>query len=216
MRVLYLNPNSTRSMTDQVVAVARAALPGDEVLGWTNADGPPAIEGPGDGARAVPGLLAMLPEAQAIGADVLVIACFDDTGLDEMRAAAHCPVLGIGQSAYVMSALAVPAFSVVTTLPVSIPVLEANIARAGLGAACVSVRASGLPVLEVEKGGEAVLSRLADEIRAAARDGGRAVALGCAGMTQLRPALAARTGLPLIDGVTASAHLARAIHATLA
>ncbi|OYU17603.1 MAG: HyuE hydantoin racemase, partial [Rhodobacteraceae bacterium PARR1] len=93
MRLLYINPNSTASMTDQVTAVARAALPEAEVLGWTNHAGPPAIQGPEDGAAAVVGLMAMLPQAAEVGADVIIIACFDDTGLDDLRAAAHCPVI---------------------------------------------------------------------------------------------------------------------------
>lgn len=132
MRLLYLNPNSTASMTDQVTAVARAALPEAEVLGWTNLAGPPAIQGPEDGAAAVIGLMAMLPAAREVGADVIIIACFDDTGLDDLRAAAHCPVIGIGQAAYVTAALAYGGFAVVTTLQVSVPVLEENIARYGL------------------------------------------------------------------------------------
>ncbi|QUS35309.1 aspartate/glutamate racemase family protein [Falsirhodobacter algicola] len=216
MRLLYLNPNSTASMTDDIVAAARAALPEAEIIGWTNTGGPPAIQGPKDGAEAVAGLRAMLPAAEALAADAIVIACFDDTGLEELRAAAHCPVIGIGQAAYTVGTLTYGAFAVVTTLPVSVPVLEGNIARSGMSGACLAVRASGLPVLTVEEGSEATRARLAEEITAAAGDGARAVALGCAGMAPLRADLQARTGVPLIDGVTASAHLARAIIATLA
>jgi allantoin racemase len=211
MRLLYINPNSTESMTDQVTAVARGALPEAEVLGWTNHAGPPAIQGPEDGAAAVVGLMAMLPQAAEVGADVIIIACFDDTGLDDLRAAAHCPVIGIGQAAYVTAALAYGGFAVVTTLQVSVPVLEENIARYGLSPACTAVLASGLPVLTVEQGGEAVLSRLSDSITAAVAGGAKAVALGCAGMAHLRSDLMARTSVPLIDGVAASAHLARAL-----
>ncbi|PTV94492.1 allantoin racemase [Rhodobacter aestuarii] len=216
MRLLYINPNSTASMTEQVVGVARAALPEAEVMGWTNDNGPPAIQGAADGAAALPGLRALLPKAKDAGVDVIVIACFDDTGLEELRAAAHCPVIGIGQSAYTLGALAFGAFSVVTTLPVSVPVLEENITRLGLEGRCCSVRASGLGVLEVEDGSEPVRARLAAEIEAAVADGAKAVALGCAGMAHLRADLATRTSAALIDGVVASAHLARAITASLA
>ncbi|OOY16109.1 aspartate/glutamate racemase family protein [Thioclava sp. DLFJ4-1] len=215
MRILYINPNSTASMTDQIVGIAQAALPDAEIVGWTNAEGPPAIEGPEDGAHAVIGLKKLLPEAKGIGADLIVIACFDDTGLDELRAAAHCPVIGIGQAAYVIGALAFGAFSVVTTLQVSVPVLEENIAQYGLAGACIAVRASGVPVLAVEEGSEPVRVRLSEEIAAAGKEGARAVAMGCAGMSHLRADLFERTRVPLIDGVIASAHLARAIRATL-
>ena len=211
MRVLYINPNSTEAMTDSIVEVARAANPGVEVLGWTNHDGPPAIEGPADGDAAIPGLLALLPQARTEGVDVVVIACFDDTGLTQARAAAHCPVIGIGQSAYVTATLLGHHFSVVTTLDVSVPVIEGNIAAHGFDKACASVRASGLPVLVVEEGSEATRVHLAGEIRAALAEGATAAVLGCAGMASLREDLVARTGVALIDGVAASVQLAPAL-----
>ena len=213
VRLLYINPNATGSMTDQVVAVARrAALPGTEVLGWTNTQGPAAIQGPADGDAAVAGVLALLPAAREAAADVIVIACFDDTGLDLVRAAAHCPVIGIGQAAFHMAALLGHRFSVVTTLAVSVPVIDANIAAYGFGPLCARVRPSGLPVLAVDEASPATLERLADEIAlSAAQDGVTAVVLGCAGMAPLLQRLQPATTLKLIDGVAASARLAQAL-----
>ncbi|MEC7763145.1 MAG: aspartate/glutamate racemase family protein [Pseudomonadota bacterium] len=209
MKLLYINPNSTVAMTDSIVEVARRANPGAEVLGWTNHDGPPAIEGPADGAAAVPGVLSLLPAAREEGVDAIVIACFDDTGLAEARAAAHCPVLGIGQSAYSTAGLLGHKFSVVTTLAVSVPVIEGNIRSLGADRSCASVRASGIPVLVVEEGNEETRAHIAQEVLAARdRDGATAAILGCAGMANLRDDLFSRTGLPLIDGVAASALLA--------
>ena len=213
MRLLYLNPNSSFAMTDGIVAAARRALPQAQVLGWTNTDGPPAIQGPEDGEAAVAGLLALLPAARAAGADVIVIACFDDTGLAQVRAAAHCPVIGIGQAAYHMAALLGHRFSVITTLAVSVPVIEGNIAHSGFAALCGKVRASGLGVLEVDQASAATLDRLACEIDAANRDDGvTAGILGCAGMAQMADRLQARVSLHLIDGVRAAALLAPALH----
>ncbi|MBC2834222.1 aspartate/glutamate racemase family protein [Paragemmobacter straminiformis] len=212
MRLLYINPNATVSMTEGVVAVARAAVPQAEVIGWTNHDGPPAIQGPEDGAAAVAGVLALLPAARREGVGCIVIACFDDTGLAEIRRAAHCPVIGIGQAAFHMAALLGHRFSVVTTLAVSVPVIAGNIEGYGFGGICAAVRASGLRVLEVDEGSPATVARLAAEIAAAeSQDGIGAAVLGCAGMAPLLPALRDKTGLVLIDGVAASARLAQAL-----
>ena len=212
MRILYINPNSTEAMTLGVVEAARTALPGAEVIGWTNADGPPAIQGPEDGAAAVAGVRALLPKAREIGAEVIVIACFDDTGLDELRRAAHCPVIGIGQAAYHMAALLGAPFSVVTTLPVSVPVLEENLTSYGFGPLCRRIRPSGLAVLEVEAAQPPALARLAEELAMAEAEDGIATAiLGCAGMAPLAEGLQAASGLRLIDGVRASALLAAAL-----
>ncbi|MCU0802173.1 MAG: aspartate/glutamate racemase family protein [Rhodobacteraceae bacterium] len=215
MRLLYLNPNATEAMTDSVVSVARAALPEAEVLGWTNASGPPAIQGPEDGEMAVAGLMAMLPAARKAQVDVIVIACFDDTGLALLQTAAHCPVIGIGQAAYHTAALLGHRFSVVTTLAVSVPVIAGNIADSGFAPLCSKVRPSGLGVLEVDKANPATRARLSAEIDAAQHeDNVTAVILGCAGMAQLAADLQSHTSLRLIDGVYASARLALALYKT--
>ncbi|MDA7428946.1 aspartate/glutamate racemase family protein [Primorskyibacter aestuariivivens] len=212
MKIAYINPNSTAAMTDGIVATARAAMPEAEIIGLTNASAPAAIQGKADGDAAIPGLLDLMPVARGQGADVIVIACFDDTGLAEARAIAGCPVLGIGQSSFVMAHLLGLRFSVITSLPVSIPVIEENIRDQGFSGICASVRASGLPVLTIDAGGADVVQRLADEIAAAARDDGAACAiLGCAGMAHLEPELSCRSRIPLIEGVAASAHLSRVV-----
>ena len=212
MKLACINPNATVGMTEGIVTAARVAAPGIDILGLTNTRGPAAIEGPEDGEAAVPGLLDLLPVARAQGADAILIACFDDTGLAEARAVAGCPVLGIGQASYVMAQLLGQKFSVVTSLPVSIPVIEGNIRASGFSGLCASVRASGLPVLTIDEGAPNTIDRIVEEIEAARReDDAGCVVLGCAGMAPLRPALSARTTIHLIDGVAASTHLAMAV-----
>ncbi|MGG7567104.1 aspartate/glutamate racemase family protein [Rhodovulum sp. DZ06] len=211
MRILFINPNSSAHMTDGIVAAARLAAPGAEILGWTNQAGPPAIQGPEDGDAAVPGLLALLPAAKEAGADAIVIGCFDDTGLAEARAAAHCPVIGIGQAAFHAAAMLAGEFSALTTLAVSVPVIEGNIQAQGFGPVCREVRASGIPVLEVDEGAPETIAALRADLAAMERAGDRAVVLGCAGMAAHLPALQAGLSLRLVDGVRAAAGFAQAL-----
>lgn len=212
VRLLIINPNATERMTDSAVAVARTAMPEAEIIGWTNLDGPPAIQGPEDGAAAVVGLLSMAPSAQKIGADAIVIACFDDTGLADLREAVDCPVFGIGQTAFHMAALLGKRFEVMTSLEVSVPIIADNIANAGFVSLCAGVYASGLAVLEIEAGGPEVEDRLVDHMRQASGRGSTVVLLGCCAMAPLRAQLTARTGLIVIDGIEASVNLAAATH----
>ena len=211
MKLVYINPNATEAMTDGIVRTAREALPEAEIFGLTNTEGPPSIEGAADGDAAVPGLLIRLSEAQTLGAEAIVIACFDDTGLARAQAAASCPVIGLGQASFVAATLLGRRFSVITSQRVSIPVIEANIAAQGFAGTCASVRAVGLPVLTIDAGGDAVVSRICEEIAAARiEDGAECVLLGCAGMGRLVHAIAARTEIPVIEGIAAAAHLATA------
>ncbi len=214
MLLRFINPNTTQSMTDKVLASARgAAANGLRVDAVTSRRGPAAIQGEADGLAALPGLLDEVERGLADGVDAICIACFDDTGIVEARRAAGAtPVLGIGQAAFLACLARGQKFSVVTTLAVSIPVIEANLKRSGLAGGCLRVRASGVPVLALETSGSGAREQVADEIsRALAEDRSEAIVLGCAGMADLADDFSARFGVPVVDGVVAATRLAPAI-----
>lgn len=211
LRLHIVNPNTTASMTQGIAAAARAAAPGDVEIAATQPDfGPASIEGYYDGAFAVPGMLACVAEAESAGADAHLIACFDDTGLDAARSLAQAPVVGIGEAAYHAASMLGTRFTVVTTLSRSIPVIEDNLARYGLMRRCARVRASEIPVLELEReGGEA---KIGDEIaRALREDGADCIVLGCAGMAGMAERLTAKYRVPVVDGVAAGVVFASAL-----
>lgn len=198
-------------MTQTLAGAARAvAAPDCEIVARTSHGGPPAIQGPEDGAAAVPPLLAEIRSLRG-GADAIVIACFDDTGLAEAREASDCPVIGIGEAAFHAAMLLGARFSVVTTLAVSVPVIEENLRRYGLERACGRVRASGVAVLEIAEDGRAEDRIEAQILEALDADGVGAIVLGCAGMADLAARLTRRHGVPVIDGVAAACGLARAV-----
>ncbi|WP_146585132.1 aspartate/glutamate racemase family protein [Puniceibacterium confluentis] len=206
--IVLINPNSTVSMTDAMVRTARDVARGIKVVGWTSHDGPSAIQGPEDGEASVPPLLELVAKAAELGPQAVIIGCFDDTGLDEARAIAGCPVIGIGQAAYHMAVLAGERFSVVTTLAVSVPVLEGNIRRYGLAGHLGRVRASGVAVLDLERDPEASALRVLDEVAEAAReDGVQSIVLGCAGMVDLPARAAEVSNLRIIDGVRSAVQI---------
>ena len=209
MKILFINPNSTESMTDKVRETARAVLPDNvEVVAVSNADGPESIQGPDDGNAAIPGMPAEIKRSLNDGVDGIVIACFDDTGLANARALTSVPVLCIGHAAYQASMLLGLRFSVVTTLSVSVPVLESNIRQFGCTDYCCKVRASEVPVLDLEKPGSEAQERVSREIATAIReDNCESIVLGCAGMTDLAAKMSTAHQLPVIDGVAASSGL---------
>ncbi|OYX45234.1 MAG: Asp/Glu/hydantoin racemase [Rhodobacterales bacterium 32-67-9] len=211
MRILVINPNTTASMTEKIGAAARrAAAPGTEIVAVNPAHGPAAIEGFYDEAMSLQGLLDLI--GQTSGYDAVVIACFDDTGLDAARCLTDKPVIGIGEAAYHMASMLANKFSVVTTLARSVPALEHNLHRYGLAARCARVRSSEVAVLELERPGSQACARISAEIgRAVAEDRAEAIVLGCAGMTDLADQLAREHGLPVLDGVSCAVGLAEAM-----
>ena len=205
--IVLINPNSTKAMTDAMVETALNA--GVALEGWTSLDGPPAIQGPTDGEACIPPLLALVRKASDAGAHAIIIGCFDDTGLDAARDIASCPVIGIGQAAYHMAVLSGRRFSVVTTLDVSVPILENNIYAYGFTSQLARVRASGVPVLDLETDPVGTAPVVVGEIeRAVTEDKVDVVVLGCAGMVHIPAYFGKERPVRLIDGVTSAAQLA--------
>ena len=212
MRIAVINPNSTVSMTEKVAAAARVVEPAAEIRAITCHGAPPAIQGPADGLAATPFLLAAVRQAAADGADAAIIACFDDAGLAEARAAVTIPVLGIGEAVFHAAMLLGHRYSVMTTLAVSVPVITKNLRDYGLASHTLQVRASDVAVLDLERAGSDARSEISAEIgRAVALDGAGAIVLGCAGMADLAAALDPEHHVPVIDGVAAATAFAAAL-----
>ncbi len=212
MKLLVVNPNTTAGMTEAVGAAARSVAARDTTIEALNPTmGPVSIEGYYDEAFALPGLLQEIAAAEARGCQGAVIACFDDTGLDAARALATMPVVGICEAAMHMASMIAGKFAVVTTLSRSIPPLEALARRYGVDDRC-RIRASEIPVLELEHPTREVMARLLERCRRTMEDdGAEAIILGCAGMTALAGRLADELKLPVIDGVVAAVKLLEAL-----
>ena len=211
MKLLVVNPNTTASMTAKIAVAARAVARAETELIVTNsADGPASIQGFLDVATCIPGLLAEVRRHPQ--ADAVLVACFDDTGVDAVRCLVEVPVIGIGEAAYHAASMVASKFSVITTLSRSVPGIEANLERYGLMRKCSSVRASDIPVLALEKGDPATVDVIRDEIRRAiSEDHAEAIVLGCAGMADLMERLSEEFGLPVIDGVACGVAIAEAL-----
>jgi allantoin racemase len=206
MSVIIINPNSTVSMTEAMLAQAQRAAPHQSFDGWTSHGGPPSIQGVEDGEIAKGPLLQLVDKASKLGADGIIIGCFDDIALDEAVALSDCPVIGIGQAAYHYAALRKWRFSVVTTLSVSVPIIEENIRRAGLSIFLSKVRASEVPVLDLDADpkkaaeiikSEALLAQEFDEVSA--------IILGCAGMVEIHHQVEKALSIKTIDPVSCAA-----------
>lgn len=211
MKILIVNPNTTRSMTAKIGEAGRlAASPGTTVTAVSPQIGPPSIEGYYDEVFAIPGMIGEIRNHP--DADAVIIACFDDTGLDAARCATAAPVIGIGEAAFHMASLIAGKFGVVTTLGRSIPAIEHNLVRYGLATRCSGVRASEVPVLDLEIPGSDACDRISAEIaRAVADDRAEAIVLGCAGMADLANRLAEQHAVPVVDGVSAAVKLAEGL-----
>lgn len=204
MKILVINPNSTSSMTAQIVAAGkRVASSGVEVTGVTAPRGPEAIESYVDDAFAAAEVLRLV--ASHTEFDGYVIACANDPGLFAARELTDAPVVGIGEAGFLQACLLAPTFAVLTTLRRAEQQVWRQLDSYGLRSRCAVVLAAGVPVLETATGGDEFhAAMLAGARRASDAYGAEAVVLGCAGMADIARRLASELGMPVVEGVAAA------------
>lgn len=211
MKIKVINPNTTSSMTETIADAARAvAAPGTVIIAATSKSGAVSIEGHYDEAMSIVGLVDAINESPE--ADAYIIACFGDPSLLAAREIATGPVLGIAEAAMHAASFIATGFSIVTTLERTRIIAEHLVRNYGMEHHCRRVRATDIPVLELENpNSNARAMILAECERAIVEDGSGAIVLGCAGMADLNKYLEDKLGVPVIDGVTAAVKFAEAL-----
>ena len=213
MKILVVNPNSTESMTNKIGECARrVAGTGTKIIVTCPSDTPASIEGHFDAAVSIPSVIKLIRDGENNDCDGYVVACFDDPGIEVYRELVQGPVIGVCEAAMRATAIIANSFSVVTTLPRSVPIIEDMVVKYGMERYCRRVRAANIPVLSLEeKGSEAHKSILNEINRAVIEDHCEAVILGCAGMSDLTVRLSAESGVPVIDGVGVAVKMIEAL-----
>ena len=103
-------------------------------------------------------------------------------------------------------------FSIVTTLPRSIPIIEDLVSKYGMDRYCRKVRSANIEVLALENDETRAQNNLLIEIKSAIEeDRCEAIILGCAGMTDLTQWLSEEAGIPVIDGVVSALKIVEAL-----
>jgi len=214
VHIAVINPNTSRSMTDTVVAAATAATrPGTVLSGRTPCDGPATVESNADevaGARAVLAEI-LAAEMESPRPDGYVIACFGDTGLAAAKEQAAGPVVGMTEAALLTAALVAYRFCIITMPRRTLAMSEHVVRELGLEHRCV-VLAVDEPVAAVTEGSLHLLDRfLAEGNRAMADNAAEAVVLGCAGLADLVTPLRTGLGIPVVEGVAAAVGLVESL-----
>jgi len=205
-RILVINPNcSTECSAGIAAAIAPFRFPGGPLLEVaTVAEGPPAVYSWRDW-HAVVNPVCRLIEREP--ADVYVIACASDPGIEAARATTEKPVLGVFRAAVATAAARGERFGVIA-------IVDASIARhrTALRAMGLEQRLVGEVALNVSMEAllrpDAVRARLIAAAQNLAALGAESVILGCTGMAHHRAAIEAAVGLPVIEPCQAAAALA--------
>ncbi|WQF89302.1 Putative carbon-nitrogen hydrolase, asp/Glu/hydantoin racemase [Colletotrichum destructivum] len=213
IRVLLVNPNSTRAMTDACVAMVESQLPSDVIVTGFTAPrpSPSAIEGSFDNVMsAAAAARAVLPLAATH--DAVLVACYSDHALIRMlrEELPRQPVIGIMEASLFAARTLGGRFGLIAVSERSRVLHEDSIHHYGFSTSCAGVLSCGLGVLDLhEKSQDEVMGIMANVgKRLVEEKGADVLLLGCAGMTPLKPAVEAAVGddVQVVDGVLAGVH----------
>ena len=212
MRILVVNVNTTDSITQAIARQAQSvAAPGTEIIGLTPAFGAESVEGNFESYLAA---IAVMDCVMAYDRpfDAVIQAGYGEHGREGLQELLDVPVVDITDAAASTAMFLGRAYSVVTTLDRTVPLIEDRLKLSGLWERCASVRASGMPVLELEASPHKALEAIVRQAELAViEDKAEVICLGCGGMAGLDERIRQLTGVPVIDGVTAAVTIAESL-----
>lgn len=201
MKIMVINPNSSVEMTNHLRRVL-TKLKGDhtELTVTCPVGGPLAIESAYDESLCVPGVLALVEQANREGYDAVILACFSDPGLEAAREISSILVTGIEETSLHIAAMLGSSFTVLTMTEKRVPSKESHVRRFKLEDSMASVRPLGMSVAEIDADEERACAQILKVARKAVEeDGAEVVLLGCAGMAGYADGIEKELGVIVID-----------------
>lgn len=198
-RILVINPNTSASVTEMVLASCRLGFPEAAWEGATGRLGAAYIASEAAYALAAHAALDAYAECYA-GHDAVLVACFGDPGLLALREVAAVPVVGLAQASLQAAARLGP-FAVVTGGAAWGPMLARFARMHQLDASLVAIHTVELTGAQIAAAPERAMDALFAACELGLRAGARSIVLGGAALTGLATALQPRLPVPVLDNV---------------
>ena len=205
MRILLINPNTSRATTEQMAAIARACAPaGVEVVGVTAPRGVPMILTGDQLAAAVPTVVE-IGIAEGVGVDGIIIGAFGDPGLAALRERVAVPVVGIAEASMLEAAEGGRPFGVATTTPALVDFIAARVHELGVAALYIGIRLTPGDPMALVADPPRLVEALAEAVHETIdTDGAEAVIIGGGPLGQAAIVLAPRFTTPIIAPIPAA------------
>lgn len=208
--VLLLNANTDRRMTERMLLRARRLHAG--CRGATVESGASYIV---DEPTLRVATRAVAAYAEKLSAetrpDALIVACFGDPGVRELRHRAPFPVLGLAEASCRVACRMGERFAIVTGGLRWPPILEALVAEIGLTRRLSGIHALDLTGDRIAQDIEAARDMLEEKIAEAQAAGADSVILGGAGLTGFADTFQPDVAVPLLDSIDCAVSEARAL-----
>jgi len=209
MRVAYVvpgpmskGPMGMKEMRRREALLNSWAFEGTTVSVVDVPSGPVSIESAYEEAMCVPATIELIMQCEREGYDAAIIGCFGDPGLEAARELATIPIIGPCESSQLLAAGLGHKFSVLTVFDSMAAGQELLAYKAGVAAKLASVRATGIPVLDLMKDPEFTKRRLIEVAELCVKqDRADAFLFGCMTMSflDLADEISAAVGAPAVN-----------------
>jgi allantoin racemase len=212
VKILLLNPNTTRAVTDLLYSAGtRVISPGTELVAATAERGVPYIATRAEAQIGGAIALEMLAAADS-DVDAAIIAAFGDPGLFGARELFDYPVVGLAEAAMLTACMLGRRFSIVTFARALAPWYQECVTMHGLDARCAGIRTldgtfESISNVQAEK--EDMLVALAN--RAVEQDDADVVILSGAPLAGLADKVRDRIPVPVVDPTAAAVRQAETL-----
>ena len=164
----------------------------------------------------VPGILALVQQAERDGCDAVISDCFGDPGVRPGRELVNIPVIGPAEASFLLAAGLGQRFSVVTVLKSVVPMIDHLVHAAGVASRLASIRTIDIPVLGLTDIDAMKKALYREMVAAIQEDDAHVLVLGCTGMMGVAEELQAQLhgagfDLPVVSPTAASVCLAETL-----
>jgi len=204
MKILVLNPNTSKLVTEKIEKVIRkVARPDVEVVVDCIEHGPEVLESYYDEALATPYTIQRVKQANAEGFDAIILAAFCDPGIEALKEISDIPVYGTEEAAFSVALLLGNKFAILTEKKSKESVKAQHVRKLGLESRFANVRALGMGVVEIAEDERKVITRAVELSQYMIdEDKAEVIIMGCASMAGYSGELEEKLHVPILDPVT--------------
>jgi allantoin racemase len=207
MRLVLINPNTTASVTEMMVGIARSVVPETRIDGLTARFGAQLITSASELAMASKAVAELAPSIADRPPDGVILAAFGDPGLSELRSSLRCPVTGIAEAS-MSEAAESGRFAVVTTTPGLVTSISRLAAAYGHGGLFVGTYLTEGDPVELMADAAALHAGLASACQRALTAGADTIVIGGGPLSLAARALGDELRWPIIEPIPAAVRLA--------
>jgi allantoin racemase len=209
MRLLFVNPNITESITDVMMEEAKRSIaPATTLVPATARFGTLYIENSVEAAIAAHAVLEAIAE-KVDGCDAVIVAAFGDPGVRAAKEMVDVPVVGVSEAAYLTAWTLGRRYSVVCMTPRHRVWYRECAEEHGLDGRLASVRPLPVTVTDVTKARDQFRELLIAEcLKAVEEDGAEVIVLGGGPLAGLARTFRDSVPVPVLDPVECAVRLA--------